>query len=244
MFAVKAEAASDSIDDQAGLFSAEEISSLSEEIGQTDALFGGSLYVVTTNTNSQSVQDYAENYLAGKIGNKGHGAILVIDMGQRMLHIATYGNIRDFVGDNKRESMADNVQEDMKDGDYYGAAQTFVSQTKSYIQKYNGGHYHFEEGTGNVVAERYISWIEALIAFAVASTAALAFFFVNQSRYHLKMGKEKYDFRANSALNLTEQSDDFVNSFITTRHIPRNNNSNGGGGSSGGGGFGGSSRSF
>ena len=51
-----------------------------------------------------------------------------------------------------------------------------------------------------------------------------------------------YGYQENGKLNLSKQSDTLVNSFITTRRIPRNNNSSGGGFSGGGGSGGG--RSF
>ena len=66
------------------------------------------------------------------------------------------------------------------------------------------------------------------------------------------MGGYKYPYQEKSSIKLTQKEDRLVNSFVTTRRIPRPPKNNGGGGfgggttthSSGGGTFGGGGRSF
>ena len=70
------------------------------------------------------------------------------------------------------------------------------------------------------------------------------------------MGGYKFNYLEKSSIDLTQKEDRLVNSFVTTRRIPRPSNNGGGGGgfsgggggstthSSGGGTFGGGGRSF
>ena len=113
-----------------------------------------------------------------------------------------------------------------------------------------GGHYRIDEETGKITYYKTITLLEGFIAFALALVASIAFFVIVKSRYQLKLGTYKYPFRANTQLELTENENRLINSFVTTRRIPRNNTSGGGGGggsttnSSGGGTFGGGGRGF
>lgn len=84
----------------------------------------------------------------------------------------------------------------------------------------------------------------------IAAVVAIGFFVSVRLRYQLKTGTYRYPYRQNAQLDLTERQDQLVNSFVTTRRIPKPSNNNGGGGggsttnSSGGGTFGGGGRSF
>lgn len=233
------------IEDGAGLLTPDEITSLDSEISKVNENMKGQLFVVTSSTDVGDIDDYSENYLDEKLGNSNNGAVLAIDMSQRKFYIYGVGNFADFVNRDRHDKMLDAVEEDMRSGDYSGAASSFVSMTQQYIDAGlpGGQSYTMDPETGEITVKKGFTPLELAIAFIVATVAGLAVFFVNRARYQLKFGDEEYDYRANSSLNLTEQSDQLVNSFVTTRHIPRPSNNNGGGGGGGGGSIGGG-RSF
>ena len=106
--------------------------------------------------------------------------------------------------------------------------------------------------TGKITYYKVLTPLEIGISLLVAAVISIAFFIIVKSRYQLKMGGYKYPYQEKSSIKLTQKEDRLVNSFVTTRRIPRPPKNNGGGGfgggttthSSGGGTFGGGGRSF
>ncbi|WP_265458782.1 TPM domain-containing protein [Enterococcus sp. HY326] len=225
-------ASASSVEDNAGLFTADEITQLDEAIDNLNQHSDAQMFIVTNSTSVGTIRNYADNYLRDKVGNNNNGTVLVIDMASREVYISTSGNMITAITDSRLNKILDNVQGSLQDGDYYAAANDYVKGVRRYFVK-------------------EVTLIESIIAGVIAVVAGLAVFFTNLSRYQLKFGGYKYPFREKSSLNLDTQTDQLVNSYITTRRIPRNNN-NGGGGfgggssthSSGGGTFGGGGRSF
>ncbi|MHC5375518.1 TPM domain-containing protein [Enterococcus sp. LJL120] len=225
-------ASASSVEDNAGLFTTEEITQLDEAIDNLNQHSDAQMFIVTSSTSVGTIRNYADNYLRDKVGNNNNGTVLVIDMASREVYISTSGKMIETITDSRLNKILDNVQGSLQDGDYYGAANDYVKGVRRYFVK-------------------EVTLIEGIIAGVIAVVAGLAVFFTNLSRYQLKFGGYKYPFREKSSLDLDTQTDQLVNSYITTRRIPRNNN-NGGGGfgggssthSSGGGTFGGGGRSF
>ncbi|MEG0078069.1 TPM domain-containing protein [Enterococcus sp.] len=235
------------INDEAQLFSPEQTNQLNQEAEKLGQKIKGGIYIVTTD----KPRSFANEYLRDKVGNNQNGAVFLIDLNQREMYVATSGNMIDYLTDSRREEFFDTVSSDMSNGNYYAASTTFLSKMTDYVNAgIPGGHYRIDEETGKITYYKTITLLEGVIAFALALVASVAFFVIVKSRYQLKLGTYKYPFKQNTQLELTENENRLINSFVTTRRIPRNNSSGGGGGggsttnSSGGGTFGGGGRGF
>lgn len=249
LIALPAYGALENVEDQANVFQTEQLTQLNQEAEKLEEKIKGDIYIVTTDTNEEQPRTFANEYLRDKVGNNQNGAVFLIDLNQREMYIATSGNMIDYLTDSRREALFDKVSSEMSGGDYYAASKIFLEQMTNYVDEgVPGGHYRIDEKTGKISYYKTITLLEGIIAFALALVGSVAFFIIVKSRYQLKLGTYKYPFRQNTQLELTENENRLINSFVTTRRIPKNNPSSGGGGSStnssGGGTFGGGGRGF
>lgn len=247
---LKVFAASDTVDDQANLLSPEERTELSKQADAINEEIKGEVFILTTNTNTEEPRKFANTQLKARIGKDNNGALLLLDMNQREIYLSTSGNMIDYVTDKRRDKLLDDVEAAMRDSNYYLASTNYLSNTKEFVNDgIPGGSYRKDEKTGKITYYKSITPLEFAIGLIVALVAAIGFFISVRLRYQLKTGSYRYPYRQNAQLDLTERQDQLVNSFVTTRRIPKPSNHNGGGGgsttnSSGGGTFGGGGRSF
>ncbi|MBO1305125.1 TPM domain-containing protein [Enterococcus sp. 669A] len=245
-------AADDTVTDEAGLFTPDqqvELGSLADTLNEK---IKGETFVLTTNSNTEDPQLFANQQLKARVGEDGNGALLLLDMGQRELYLTYSGNMIDFISDRRRDNILDSVQDAMQDGNYYQAAESYFTEAAEYVDDgVPGGHFRIDGETGEVTIYKAITGLEAAIAIGIALIAAIAFFVVTRMRYQLKLGTYRYPYREHAHLELDERKDQLVNSFVTTRRIPKPSNNGGGMGgggsttnSSGGGTFGGGGRGF
>ncbi|MBO0466774.1 TPM domain-containing protein [Enterococcus plantarum] len=249
-FSLKVQAADDSIDDQASLFSSEQITQLKEAIGPIEAKTKARIFIVSNTDNDSDSTRFADYYMLDRIGKNQNGITFYVDMNQRKFRISTSGNMIDYMTDKRINQTLDDIEPSMRNGNYFQAAQTFLENIGYYFdQGVPGGHYRVDTETGKITRFKTLTTTEIIIAFVAAIVLSGIFFAISVSKYQLKFGTYKYPFREKSTLNLTRRNDVLINSFITTRRIPRNNSNGGSGGgssthSTGGGTFGGGGRSF
>lgn len=247
---LKVLAASDTVDDQANLLSPEERTELSKQADAINQKIKGQVFILTTNTNTEEPREFANTQLKARVGKDNNGALLLLDMNQREIYLSTSGNMIDYVTDKRRDRLLDDVEAAMKDGNYYQASADYLSNAKDFVDDgVPSGSYRIDEKTGKVTYYKSITPLEFTIGLIVAAVAAIGFFISVRLRYQLKTGTYRYPYRQNAQLDLIERQDQLVNSFVTTRRIPKPSNNSGGGGgsttnSSGGGTFGGGGRSF
>ncbi|OJG26748.1 hypothetical protein RU98_GL003135 [Enterococcus caccae] len=186
-----------------------------------------------------------------RIGKNQNGITFYIDMNQRKFIISTSGNMIDYFTDKRiDQTLDDAIAPSMKNGQYFQAAQRFLENTNTYFEQgIPGGHYRVDTETGKITRYKVLTTTEIILAFVAAIVLSGIFFALSISKYQLKFGTYKYPFREKSLLNLTRRNDTLINSFVTSRRIPRNNSNGGSGGgssthSTGGGTFGGGGRSF
>ncbi len=245
------EAATPTVNDEAGLFTQEQIQSLEKQAQPLNEKIKGQVFIVTTTANSEEPRDFADDYLREAIGNDNNGSVLLLDMGQREIYISTSGNMIDYLDDDRIDTTLDAIYDKMSNAAYYEAAQTYLAKATEYVSDgVPGGHYRVDEATGKITRYKVLTTVEIVISLLLALILSLVFYFVTVSRYQLKSGTYKYPFREKSSIKLTDKTDRLTNSFVTTRRIPKSPppGSGGGGGStthsSGGGTFGGGGRSF
>lgn len=248
---LKVSAASNTVDDQANLLTPEERTELSNQADAINQKIKGEVFILTTNTNSEEPRTFADMQLMDRVGKDNNGALLLLDMNQREIYLSTSGNMIDYINNRRRDKLLDDVEAAMRDGDYFQASKNYLFNAQEFVEDgVPGGSYRIDEATGKVTRYKSITPIEFAIGFIVAAAAAIAFFISVRLRYQMKSGTYRYPYRQNAQMDLTEQKDQLVNSFVTTRRIPKPSNNNGGGGggssthSTGGGTFGGGGRSF
>lgn len=241
------------VDDQASLFTAEQIKTLNQLAETLNEKIKGEVFVVTTTTNDDSEETYADEFLRDKVGNNQNGSVFLIDMGQRGYHISTSGNMIDYLTDSRLESLLSDIKDQLSAGSYYEAAKTYLEGATSYVEAgVPGGHYRVDRDTGKITYYKVLTPLEITIALSVAAVISLIVFIWVKSTYQLKRKTYHYAYRQNGTVDLTDRSDQLTRSFVTTRRIPKPSNNNGGGfggggsttHSSGGGSFGGGGGKF
>jgi len=250
-------AAKSGVEDNAQLFSSTITSQLEDEAQQLAEQSKSGVFIHTTYDNDETAEKYADNYLREKVGKNKNGILLLIDMKNRQVYVSTSGNWLYYFNDSRKKHLVDDneLPHYLSAGNYDQAASLFLTEIKSYYDEgLSSKDYLVDEKTGKVTRIKSISPAEALIAVILALAVAVAFVFITIGRYQLRLGTWTYPFRKNGKLKLTHQEDQLVNSFVTTRIIPRHDNddffgSGGGSGgstvhSSGGGTFGGGGHSF
>lgn len=252
-------AAEETVADHAELFTEQEIQKLNEEAEALNAKIKGEVFIQTTNSNTGDIELYTNRYLSRRIGNDNNGSALVIDMSQRKFHVSTSGNMIDYLTDSRLDKLLDAVFDQMAEGNYYQAALVYLQKAAGFVEAgVPADHYRIDRDTGKITYYKVMTPLEIAICLAIAAVISIAFFIIVKSRYQLKMGGYKFNYLEKSSIDLTQKEDRLVNSFVTTRRIPRPSNNGGGGGgggfsgggggstthSSGGGTFGGGGRSF
>lgn len=110
---------------------------------------------------------------------------------------------------------------------------------QSLIQNNPEGEWRYDPATDKVYYVRFhaLTATELLIGAGAALLIGLAFVLAVSSRYKLKGSTYRYDYHANSDLNMTESTDQYLRTTVTrTRRVQASGGGGGGGGFSGGGG--------
>lgn len=236
------------IQDDANLLSETTKSQLLEKMAEESEKLKTGIFIYTTNEYTSDNQTTSDLYLADKVGFNNNGIVLVINMNIRNMHISTSGIMMKFWTDSRLNRTLDEIQDQLKSNDYDDAASLFVERIITYRKKGISGKSYTITSDGKLIIKNAISFTEASIAGLIAIICSILFFIITRLKYQLKIGNYKFDYQANSNVEITEKHDDLIRSYVTTRIIPR---STGGGGSSGGGShstgggsFGGGGRSF
>ncbi len=180
--AMAAEGGEQRLMDEAGLFGSEEAEELEREIADTADQVGFDVAILTTDdTGGKSSQLYADDeYEARELGSGSDrsGILFLLDMDGRELVLSTDGKAKRIFTDSRMETMLDGIYDRASDGDFYGAAMSFLSDVRYYgKQGIPQGQYNGSAETGEISVYRSISPIEFLlaagIALFVAGTAVL-----------------------------------------------------------------------
>ncbi len=231
-------AAEGKVTDNAGLLSESEISRINDKITELENETGWEIFVVTTEqANGLTTTAYNESWLDENLQGD-NGVSYIIDMDNREFDMATTGDAIYYLIDTRISDIMDAGGDCISEGDYAGTFLAMLNKTGSY---YKAGipkdQYTYDSDTGNIVPyqePKQIKWYEALIAVALAAGAFGITFGAVTGKYRLKWGKHKYDYRANSIIDLTNKEDRFVNQIVTKRHIPKNDSISSGGSRSSG----------
>lgn len=244
--------------DDADLFTYDEETQLTEKLERTANATGWDVLVYTNYNGVEQYEmkeycrEYYLNYVNEVNSYSSGGVVLNIDMSSREMYIFPYENAMDYFSDNRLDSVLDEVQDCLVDGDYYSAVEVFALTTEEYY--YNGIDY--DDSTDNLyagdtdnlrISQRFLLVLKeyGIIIVVVSIAAGMLSVVFTKKRYknHGKSGT--YDLRANSSTTLYEKEDIFLHKSVSVTTI---SSSSSGGGRSGGGGSrsggGGGGRSF
>ena len=248
------------LEDRASLLSQEEKQNLEQQAKALAEDTGYDIMVISTDdAGGKEAMDYAEDfYMDHK--NTLDGAAYLIDMDNREIYVATSGDMRYLLDDDRIEKILDDAYAYVSEGQYGDGFAVMLEDTERFVEQVIlEGAYTRDVQTGEIVRyqePKSISLAEFLVALAAGLGAGGLFFGATVGKYKLKFGKYSYSYRDNSELKLNRREDQFINRVVTKRPIPKNTSSSGhSGGShrssgssvhkgSGGNSFGGGGRKF
>lgn len=232
--------------DQAELLAPEEEAQLETEIaGLRDQMKMDVVLVTTLDSKGKSARDYADDfYDQGGFGTRKDfsGVLYLIDMDNRELYISTCGTMIRFLTDERIESMLDHAYDSIVKGNYFGTAESFLTDTAYWYEKgIPGGQYNYDTETGKISRYRSITLLEALIALGVAAGLASAVCLNIKKEYAMEADRSRVSnyllaYRASAQFVMRDQQDRLLNSFTSQTVIPRQPVSRGGSVSRGSGG--------
>lgn len=204
------------IEDGADLLSPEEEANLAAQMKDVTA-YGGAAYV-TTLSNSNTPQAYAESVFRQKFG-KGSGVVFLVDMANRYLYIFSDGAIYSSITRAKANTITDNVYRYASRGDYYGCAMEAFSEMNELL-------------AGRKIAEPMKNICNAILALLIAM---LIFFIIIKRASSARSAsmREMVEGLSNAKVNAAPAN---VKLLAETRRYSPVKSSSGGGGSGGGGG--------
>jgi len=226
---VSAESSDLRVFDMAELFSEEEAARLETSIAEVKADKEVDIVILTIDhADGKSAKAYADDFYDnggfGYGGIDGPGILYLIDMDNRRMEISTAGTAITYFSDERIEMILDKVYNDVSDGNYYESGKTFI--------KYVGLIMNLPPG--EALPNQPITWVHVLICLAAALIVGTIIVFV-MLLPSLRGGKitvSGNNYFMDSATNVRNRQDIFVNKTVTRRRIETPKNNGGGGGGS------------
>lgn len=249
----------DKVYDYAGLFSQEEVRSLTNMILEFDQETELDLIVVTTDQNDRTTQEYVEDfYIENAFGYEhefGSGAIFIIDMDNREAFISTQGIAIQYLDDADIEDILDEVFVYLPNGDYYNSARAFLEMTRYYALDYiedpgnsqkieawktegysdYSEYYHdfYEEGGKYYVKSNLFTYLKnPLISLGIGIIIALAVVLILMHKAKTRITVNAYTYMDRGKLRVNRKEDMFIGTTTITRVIKKSGPGGGGRGGS------------
>ena len=172
-------AADQRVYDAAGLFSADQITSLESSIQELRSHTGMDAVVVTaTNKKGKSTQEFAEEcYYTGGFGQGSarSGFLYFIDMEERVTHISTAGGAITVFSDSNLDKVMDNAYSYLGNGDFAGSAEAVISDFVGYYDKAVDMGYTYDADSGvwaAPVKKKSLSPLKLLISALLSALTA------------------------------------------------------------------------
>ena len=224
-----------SVEDIADVLTEEEEEALLEQATELAQMTGMEFRVVTTDdADGKSASSYAEDYFEDLAQDYAGGCYL-LDLDNREYYVATYGDLRYILTDDRIDTLVSNAGSYARSSDWEGTLSSMMSDTKTYIQDgVQEGTALYDVETGEYTfyePPKAISPFEALMSGGIGILGFLSMFLTTKRRYQMKV-PERNDYRAseNVHLNLRVKQDHLINRHVSRRLIPRDNDHHGSGG--------------
>lgn len=236
--------ASEQVIDDAGLFSADEITRMEAVIDRVESEHQVDLVVLTTRNvptdyseSMYKVRNYADDFYdqgGFGMGEDFSGMLILLDMNNRVLWLSTGGVMIEYINDSREEAILDDAYNYLTSGRYGDAIIAALERTYRYMEKgREEGTFLYDEVTGKRLSGIYnaLTTGEIGVAGAAAAGVALVFWLSISGSYHLAGSTYSYDRGANTSVALTRDDEAFVRQF--SRRTLRNTGSHGGSGGAG-----------
>lgn len=213
------QAAKQLVVDQAGIFTADQVSQLEQAAAELGVQYKMDIVIVTTNdAEGKTAMAYADDffdYNGYGVGTNHDGILMLMDFDNRDVWISTTGSGITYLTDAKIQSILDDIfANGMESGDYYGAATAFI------------------DSTARAMAPNSVSLVDGIIALVSSGGLGAGIFGGVRKSYKGKAARPIFEYQKNSLVSYGITSDNMFNTYTTSRIIPRPTSSGGGGGSS------------
>jgi len=218
--------------DYADLFYDDEEVMLADLSAEMTGLYNTDVVLLTSYESYDDSVAYAEYFYYEYIADNSYNDlvfIFFIDMYNRVPTVYWYGEIGNYIDNNRRDKLLDIGYDDLSAGDYASAAEKTLLLLDTYINE--GVVYNGSDGNEG---KNYL--IPSAIAVGAAALVGLCYYFINSHAYSLKSSTYSYDYNKNSELNLEVSRDSYIRTEVVRRQKPKDNNSNSKSGSSSSGG--------
>lgn len=240
-FAAEKGAGESRVFDMADLFDEAEEAELDAGIEALQEKMDMGLAIVTTEDNSGSAGDFAddfyEQYEIG-FGKNYDGALFLIDMANGELWISTEGRMIRYLTDSRIEAILDDAVEYAYDGSFFEASKIFLEDLEiCYNNDVASDQYNYDVETGKSDRYKSIEWYEFAVAFIVSAvTAGIAVLAVARE-YGMKnegtrmAANFNLSYRKDSAFRMNNiLADALLGSYVTRTVIRSSRNAGPGGG--------------
>ncbi len=229
--------------DDAGLLSSDEIAALNDRMDTFRADYDIDIGFVSTNdAGGKTIEAFADDFYDDPAnGFAEDGLILAIDMGSRQFHVSTCGSAIAKIPDASLEALLDAIAVPLGNGDFAGAAQTFVQTVDdTFAYDASGGGMPSDVGgttsgivsqngsQGNVVAvSSSLSPGRIAIYFLIALGVALVIcgIMVAVHKSSLRSQPAAAHYQDEKGFVMTEQRDDFLRTHTSRTARPKDDDS-------------------
>lgn len=213
--------------DDAMLFSQEEVMNLENEANLLSKFYNMDIVIVTTDdTIDKTTREYADDffdYNGFGVGEDYDGILFLIDMDNSEAYISTSGIGIKYLTDERIERILDEVFDSgLSEGDYYSSTLGFIRGTEKYLKAgIPSDQYNYPEKPKE---KNKLTMFDLMISLLGGIGTSGIFFFSTKSKYKMKNPVKPLTFKNNSFVNFRLNEDKLVDSFVTTRIIPKPQN--------------------
>ncbi|MGI6225110.1 MAG: TPM domain-containing protein [Peptococcales bacterium] len=210
------------VNDLASSFTSDEISQLTQAARVLGEKYSIDIVIVTTqNAEGKSSRAYADDFLEDNGYGRGEerdGILFLVDFDNGEAYISTSGSGIRYLTDERIELVLDRVfEKGLADGNIFGAASAFLSSVGEFLERgIPQDQYNEPEITGNT-----LTFIEGAFGAVVSAITGLGFFSIIRNKYKSRPGTRVFEYRQNSHINLSITNDNLINTYVTTRIIPK-----------------------
>ena len=216
--------------DDADLFSGSETEDLCGRMQSTAEKTGLNIIIMTTDDVGSSksdaaVVDMCDVKYEDICGMNTDGVLFLINLDTRYHYLSTSGSAINYFSDYRIDKLYDYITSDMRSGNYYGVAKTFLRTTESYFD--NGKVNEQQEVLGSEVDMR--AFRKALIKYLlitgfISVIAGFIIFAAISSKMKLQRPSARQYILKNS-LKFNVKQDNYIGTFTERRYSPRSSSS-------------------
>lgn len=209
--------------DQAALFTAEEEAALLRDATALGEKYKMDIVIVTTSdAGGKSSEAYAADYFYRNgygMGENKDGILFLLDLDNEAWYISTSGSGTEYLTDERVKRIQDDLLSGgLNEGDLYGATTAFLRSTGSLLA---AGISNDQPDDALVTVKNTLSTAEAVVGAIIAGIIGFLFYFMTKIGYEGIPVPGKFEYKKNSVMNLSVIEDNLVNSYITSRIIPK-----------------------